>query len=375
MMKILVTGNTPQQCGRGTQMKYGPVIDLFVRALRDAGAEVDHRIVGPDTKLTDYDALWLGMSPINSMSSRYMFGPLDLYRQAFESGFPTLFWVDDWQTHLLNAAFKSISKEPKRLVREPGAALQDSRHLIDWAREPANLANIAKGVDYLYHEPWPTTVAPFYTWGNHLSIFEKHPQITPDNLVTADPSRYVDWYPVKPAADEDRTRQWVCGILSNQTQWLDDLGLRLDPPTEHELEALETGDAAAIAEQRWPLWHVGGKASKADMRMKEADLVQKYAESWGVLSPPYWHVGSGWWRNRFVYSAYAGSVIAGDPREGAPCGSAFMYPVEMIEQFSTSQLRALADAQRQQLGASMMSKEELQVLLTETFRQEIASKR
>ena len=368
-MKILVTGNTPQQCGRGTQMKYGPVIDLFVAALRDAGVEVDHKIIDPETSLAEYDAVWLGMSPINSMSARYMFGPLEMYQRIVDEGKPCLFWIDDWQTQLLNAAFKSILKDPKRLVREPGATLQDSRYAITWAREPANLDRIAKGVEYLYTRPWPKTIAPFYTWGNHLEIFNNHPQVNEHNLVAIDPSRYVDWYPIQPAADEDRKYQWVCGILSDQRKWLTDLGVRTEPMTDHELEALESGDAAALAAYRWDLFHTGGKASKAGQRMKEPDLVQVYSESWGVLSPPYWHVGSGWWRNRFVYAAYAGAILAGDPREGWPCSTAYGYPVEMIERFSNHQLRELADAQKTALGQQMMTKETVQEMLVQTFKE------
>lgn len=367
-MKILVTGNTPQQCGRGTQMKYGPVIDLFVRALRDAGVEVDHRILDPDTSLAEYDAVWLGMSPINSMSSRYMFGPLEMYGRIVDEGKPCLFWIDDWQTQLLNAAFKSILKDPKRLVREPGAVLQDTRYAIDWAREPANLDKIAKGVEYLYSKPWPKTIAPFYTWGNHLEIFKKHPQVTADNLIEVDPSRYVDWYPITPREDADREHKWVLGILSNQHKWIEDIGVRTEPLTEHEQAALDLGDAAALESYRWELFHAGGKASKAGQRLREPELVQAYAESWGVLSPPYWHVGSGWWRNRFVYAAYAGAVLAGDPREGWPCSSAYGYPVDMIERFSNNQLRELADAQKTALGQQMMTKEQVQTTLVDAFK-------
>lgn len=367
-MKILVTGNTPQQCGRGTQMKYGPVIDLFVKALRDAGIEVDHRILKPETSLTEYDAIWLGMSPINSMSSRYMYAPLEMYGRIVDEGKPCLFWIDDWQTQLLNAAFKSILKDPMRLIKAPGATLQDTRYAIDWARAPGNIDKIAKGIEYLYTKPWPKTVAPFYTWGDHLKIFEKHPQVDETNLVRIDPSRYVDWYPIQPAEDINRRYAWVCGILSDQRKWLDDLGVKIEPYTDDEISALESGDADAVARYRWEIFHTGGKASKASVRLKEPELIQQYSESWGVLSPPYWHVGSGWWRNRFVYAAYAGSIVAGDPREGAPCDPSYTYPVQMIEQFSNAQLRALADQQKTALGSQMMTKELVQEMLVETFK-------
>lgn len=372
-MKLLITGNTPQQCGRGTQLKYGAVIDLFAAALRDAGVEIDHRILNPDENLDEYDAVWIGQTPINSMSSRYMFGPLEAYGRCVEQGKPVVFYIDDWQTQLLNSAYKSILKEPARLVRVPGSKLHDSRHQIDWAREPGNIDKVMKGVDLLFNSPWPTVVAPFYTWGDHMEIFKKMPQISAENLVAVDPSRYVEWYPLVPVPDSERVPQWVLGILSDQLGWITELGLTLEPPTPEEVEALSIGDVGAIEGWRWPLFHIGGKASKAKIRMKERELVQLYAESWGVLSPPYWHAGSGWWRNRFVYTAYAGAILAGGPQEGAPCGPEYTYPVEMIERFSGSQLRQLADAQKSRLLSQMSTKEEVQTKLLEVFEKAIAN--
>lgn len=358
-LKLLVSGNTTQQIGRGTRLKYGAVIDLFVAALRDAGVEIDHRVIEPGESLDGYDALWLGMSPVNAISARYTFGPLDAYQRAVAEGKPVVFWIDDWQTQLLNSSFKTFLNKPWRMVKEPGHAVQDSRYGIEWARRPENLDRLVKGLDLLKNSPWPQTVAPFYTWGEHLQIFKKHPQVTAENLVAVDPSRYVEFYPIHPAPDEQRKRQWVFGILSNQLEWLESVGLHGPRKTD----------------ARWDIAHAGGRASKADGSLKEPDLVQLYSECWGVLSAPYWHAGSGWWRNRFVYAAYAGSVLAGDPREGYACDPSYGYPPDVVETFTTSQLRELADAQKTALLSKMPSKEYVQQQLLDVFAKAIEEKK
>jgi hypothetical protein len=327
-------------------MKYGTVIDLFVRALRHAGVEVDHRVVDPEESLDDYDALWLGISPLHSMSSRYHFGALDALVRAKKMGLPRVYWIDDWQTHLLEAGYKTLLKTPTRMIKDD--KLHDTRYAIDWAREkPEHLDITIEGMKILRHDPWPLTFAPFYTWGDHMSVFKSLPQITSENLVTVDPSMYADAYEIRPLPDNQRDRQWVLGILSNQLEW------------------------AATLRTQWPLDLIGGRASRAEQKMKESELIQHYSEKWGVLSPPYWHIGSGWWRNRFVYSAYAGCIIAGDPREGAPCSAAYTYPPEAVEDWSNEQLRQLADWQKRDLVSQMMTRAEVQETLKSTFEKAI----
>jgi hypothetical protein len=110
-------------------------------------------------------------------------------------------------------------------------------------------------------------------------------------------------------------------------------------------------------------------AAKIYPNMVEDKMPNRYAQSWGVLCHRYQHAGSGWWRNRFPFTAMAGSILYGDPVEMAPLGGPYMTPLHAIEEMTTSQLRALADHQRDYLVDKTWSKEQYIGQLTTIMEQ------
>jgi hypothetical protein len=85
----------------------------------------------------------------------------------------------------------------------------------------------------------------------------------------------------------------------------------------------------------------------------ETDVVTQYAKSWGVLSPAYPQNGSGWFRARFIYAAFVGSILSTEKKEADQLGSPYRYPRQWVEQMNDSQLAQLAKDQRQALWPAL----------------------
>ena len=79
--------------------------------------------------------------------------------------------------------------------------------------------------------------------------------------------------------------------------------------------------------------------------MPESELVQMYAESWGVLSCPYWHAGSGWLRIRHDHAASVGSILVTESKELSFISPAYDVTVKEVEAMSLQEKMEVANAQ------------------------------
>ena len=97
----------------------------------------------------------------------------------------------------------------------------------------------------------------------------------------------------------------------------------------------------------WPVDHFGRSKDGQAVLPDERAVFNAYAARRGVLNPPYYHAGSGWYRSRYVLAAAAGAVLLCDPEDGAPLGPAFQVIAELVEGLSDAGLCDLAVAQRE----------------------------
>jgi hypothetical protein len=330
-VRILITGLTPQQCGNGTRHGYRAVVDLYAAALRWAGHTVDHRAWTPGDDLTQYDAAIIGIVPFNSIAARHVYVVCDVIGRARQSGCGLVFMVDDWNFMTLRTSVRSINKDTQRLF-----TTIKGRTYREWAETPDGRAMIDLVMNAMDTRPWPATLFPAFSWGDH-SRFKLHgaAEIPAREIVALDPTVFADPYELVKAVPDERKRSWVMGTLSNQQPWIAKLGLT------------------------WDVNYVGAKASKAERSVKESELIQMYAESWGVLSAPYKRIlGTGWWRNRFVYAARAGAVLMCDPAEAPQLGPAYQLD-HAVEILSNDELTELAVAQADALRAHVWPADQL----------------
>lgn len=344
--RILQTGITTQHCGRGTQLKYDPVAKLFSRALEHYGYEVEHRVTTPDEDLTGFDAIFVGLGPVNGLGARYTYGGLDAIARARQSGAALVLYIDDWQTHLIQTSCRTMLKDPGRIAKD---FLRGARDVPQWEWVRADTEHrdrLLGACDALVNRTWPATVMALYDGGD-WSLFGD--RVNTRKLVGVDGTPFYTDYDITIPQDDEKWAAWVFGVLSNQTDWIDKLN------------------------HRWPIVHRGAKASKAEVKLPESELVQLYANAWGVLSCPYWHAGSGWLRIRHHHAAQVGSILVSESPELAFISDAYSVKIGDVEGMSIPDLRELANAQSTAWFNRLPSKDEVATRIGELFDDEIAS--
>lgn len=302
---ILITGFTNQHTGKGTRLKYDPVAQLFARAIVAAGYNVEHRPTVPEEDLTKFDLIFMGVSSLSSITAGYSYGALWAIGEAKKHNLPILFFIDDWKMHGIQGNAVGLLNKPETITKP----FFEGRHHYDWATE--NVDKVAAGLEVLSTD-WFDTVMPLYKNGDHDLFKPKMPEGT--NIIAIDPTDFYTQYDVKQVLSIEKKNQWVFGILSDQQKWL---------------EKLDLG---------WELAHRGSKASKAEAGgMPESELVQMYSDSWGVLSCPYWHAGSGWLRIRHDHAASVGSILVSQSKELSFISEAYDVTVKEVEAMTLNQ--------------------------------------
>jgi hypothetical protein len=366
-MKVLMSGFTALQIN--TEKRTIQKIDVpasIARALRESGHDVDWRKITPGEDLSSYDVLWINLAPLNSLNGRQ--GAMGaLY--ALSSGIPCVGFFDDWQFNTVFNGARALIRKPAMLYKhllvgtehrgEEGATYF-SRADIEAALERIREVNPAAAkkcyIERYYMmdndeniKPWEkrlvqaatdlvdkrweagmVPVCPMYGFGDRSIVRKRMPdELGPIEALDPTATIIPTLQPViaKPAADKKRA--WVLGALMPHDNWL-------------ERKSLE-----------WPVEIVGSRKLIKKLGGQrfdtEQDVLEFYNNHWGILSPPYPHAGSGWWRSRFLYAAHVGSILVTDKGEGDPLGDAYKLTIADVEKMSDAELAAAAIAQQEAL--------------------------
>lgn len=335
---------------------------------------MDWRKVNPGEDLSDYDLAWVNLAPINSLNGRAgAMGAL----WVLGSELPCVAFADDWQINAVFNGMRSLTRHPKMLTKymlvgkgELGRGDEIATH---WSRESIMAArervlaknpNAKIGVERYYmrdtdesvlphadrllnaaadfaYDRWArgmVIACPMYGWGNRSLIQKRLPSVT-GALEPLDPSStiYPLLYDHTPCPPEEKERGWILGALMPHDVWVN------------------------RRTWTWPIIYLGSKhviRAHGGYRLhSESDVIAFYNRYWGVLSPPYPHAGSGWWRSRFIYAARVRSVLCCDRGEGEPLGKAYGWKHTEIEKMTTEDLTQLAADQAAALRPYMPSYE------------------
>lgn len=342
----------------------------IVKALEECGHQVDWRRVTPGEDLSMYDVIWVNLAPLNSLNGRQ--GAMGaLY--ALSSGIPAVGFFDDWQFSSVFNACRALRNHPELLYKyllsgtrgDEGAtyySLAEAEAAIERVRQtdPEAAAKCAIGryffndtdenikiyekqlvatAEAMLTERWArglVPACPMYSWGDRSLVRKRMPKEM-GGIEALDPSSTI--YDIlatsEPKDASLKERKWVLGALMPHDTWLEKK--KPDWPVE-------------IVGSRKLIRKLGGQRLDS-----EADVLAFYNDYWGILSPPYPHAGSGWWRSRFMYAARVGSILVADKGEGAPLGDAYKFTIKQVEAMSDAELAATAKAQGDALRPHMPS--------------------
>jgi hypothetical protein len=380
-VRIIATGCTQLQLGTppksNNSIQKIDVPNAIMQALRERGHEVDWRRVEPGEDLSGYDLAWVNLAPINSLNGRQgATGAL----WALGSGLPCVGFFDDWATSLVFNGMQSLQRNPMAFYKylistgKTGVDVAKTHYSLESAEKAiAGVAETDPGaasklrIERYYmrdndaqtrehqhalleqcfaftEERWRAgmvPVMPMYHWGDRAIIRKRMPGAM-GAIEALDPSStiYDLIAPHEPVDPHEKKREWVLGAIQPHDQWVE--------KKQPSWDVSYLGSRTAIARH-------GGQRYKT-----ETDVIKRYNESWGILSPPYPQAGSGWWRSRFMYSAKVRSVLVCDKGEADPLGSAYKYTIPEVESMSTGQLTEVANFQAEALRRFMPTYESFQ---------------
>jgi hypothetical protein len=391
-MKILMTGFTALQIN--TERRTIQKIDVpahVAKAMQDLGHEVDWRKVTPGEDLSGYDMAWINLAPLNSLNGRQ--GAMGaLY--TLSSGLPAVGFFDDWQFNTVFNGAKALMRKPQMLYKhllvgtehrgEEGAtyfsradieaALERVREKdpeaakkcyieryymmdTDESVQPYEKQLVQTAIDML-DARWAAgmvPVCPMYAWGDRTGVRKRMPKDV-GRIEALDPTSVVfdTLAAITPTPPEKKDKAWVLGALMPHDTWL---------------EKKKPGWPVEIVGSRKLIRKLGGQRLDTEL-----DVLNFYNDRWGILSPPYPHAGSGWWRSRFLYAARIGSILVTDKGEGDPLGDAYKLTIADVEKMNTEELAAAAQAQadalRPYIGTYNMFKDHVQNILTRTMQED-----
>lgn len=325
-MRVLFTGFTTLQCSPERRPGITQKLDvpaLIADRLRALGHEVDWHKVSLGENLDRYDAAWINLAPPPSINvGKGCLGAM----WALCSGLPAVGFLDDWQFPYTLRGAQNYVRHPERLyVRVGGKRLLFGE--TDETTKKYHDQLIAGFAAYMgpRWEAGLVPVCPTYSWGDKSIIQRRMPAYV-NPISTLDPSVITKRHLLETGdlTSQPRERAWQMGSLAKHAEWLDRVRGR----------AL------------WPVSAFGHRGAGGTRLATETDVCRRYAAAWGVLSQPYPHAGCGWWRSRFIYAAWVGSVLVADKGEAADLGPAYAPSLEEVEELTNDELAKLAGEQR-----------------------------
>lgn len=307
-MKVLMTAIRPDYAESVELLKGSDSSRWTIRnAMLEAGWEVDLRLTQCGEDLDGYDLIICEANDPRGPKTQGFYGWMWALMQDWNGGPPVVMNWDHWEiTRIWHGML--AAKDPM-IPLGPW---------VDRERAKPYVRHMEEQVERFTDGRFPSCITCAWNWGDHSKITKR------TNLkfsLIFDPS--ADQPLPRVDTESPKRRQWVLGARTNHQKWVDSLGLK------------------------WPVkyyWAVGGPKVKRD------ELLMVYSMSWGVMSPKYYHVGSGYWRARIVHAAHTGSIALCHPDEVPhPTYSNVGISPGTVEELTDAELRTLSEAQAEWL--------------------------
>jgi len=336
-VKILMTGMAARGVGSTrTKHKIASLPDVIAAALRELGHEVDgpRRVEGRGDVRADAILVQVGWS--SSLSSTYAHEAGALMGAAASVGVPLLRYVDDWRSQWL------ADDVAGHVVSDRGWRNHTEKFRRDVYRElkPYTRDLVREGLAATLDAP---VLVPTMGWGDPQK-FDSSAKARLSRVVGWDPQRLVPYDVPEWPEDFRRARRWVVASLQEHDRWVSDQHLT------------------------WPVVRMGANpklpggvpvAGATNRVRPEGEVLQAYADAWGVLSPAYASAGSGYWRTRWFQAMLSGAILWPGSADSEAIGGAFsgMDPAD-VEVMRESDLQELAAAQSDRIWETSWTREE-----------------
>lgn len=316
-MKVLITGCTAQQSSINVTKRTPTFASLFSKMLNDCevSAEVkDPSIYMSEDEVSQYDAVFVGVAPLTSLSANKMIPAFSIAAKAQKVGNLNLF-IDAPDQYKLQSSLKSCYLNITDLQKP---FYSRRKNYSDFVSDKNLKEEVYGFINFLYSERWPTTVFPAFPWSkNTRSITKNIPNLTEINLFPV----LVDMKLFKaPYINQDFSMEmeyWTCD--SPRTDWA---------------KTTVSGLKYPVLQTRESTWQT------------ETDINQRIKKSIGTLVSVY-RGGEPWWSPVLAQSLSLGKPVVTDWRHTSYLGSEWSYLASSVEEMSDSQRFDLAGFQKE----------------------------
>lgn len=275
-MKILITGMNKNQCVEDfylhQQLEVVPSHYSLIRCLRDMGHTVEQRHVTFGENLHEYDEVIIFLHNPKSFAGYYYNG---LY--AISQRPDAILAFDDWQIDSIYNTIDSASIRAKYTADMQVAAPADMSPYMSALEAAISIINSKSN----------RMLISAFSDGD-ISLLLDYPV---SRLFSYNPNPYhLNRQPHRVVLQKQRVFNFASLVQAKTARWI------------------------KKQQVTWPIEFYGSRKDK-QVRLKEQEMCQVYAEQWGCLMPGYAHAGSGWWRARPLQVADAGSILIGEPAE------------------------------------------------------------
>ena len=322
MSRILITGMSAPHTSYTLNRRAVTFAGLVEKVLKNAGHQVV--LCEPDVSwerfdLEAYDAIFVGVSPLTSLSANNAYGALHIINLMASSDKLTLF-IDAPNPSQIGASLRSIKSKPDQLSKE----FYSYRKGYQFSKDPENLKRFMQVVDLLLDGEWPDTIYPSLPWRDIESINQELPQGVHSHLRGINLDSYM--ITRREVSNDERIQRWAADM----------------PDSAWTKKTLKTLNYSAIPMK----WHKG---------FSDEDITEKMENSIGSLIAPY--KDGTWWTPRYAQSLTTVTPIASEWKETSLLGNEWNALAATIEHMNAKERSQVATGQRESYLSSVPNKE------------------
>jgi len=274
-------------------------------------------------ELVESDILLYGLYSLNSWVSGGFLKTADVLINAVKKNKKIVFFVDDW--HL-----DSIGKNITACSKDIDGDLKFGEKMLKRKATFEERETYRKALEFIVNSDTKILVHVLPWLINDEECKENFANalnVDINRVVLYDPTMFLNWDVPKPKKEfYDKDKAWVVASRYDFTRFVN----KTMKPT-------------------WPVIYYGcKKVPNANFVPDEVDLVEAaFRPNWGIVSHPYPSHLQGQWRNKFVFSSLAESIILAYGKEKQ--NMATFLDRQDIEKMPVSVLETLSNAQKNEM--------------------------
>lgn len=334
-MKVLITGSTSQQVSENILER----TTTFSRVLRDAfkslNVEVDVQKPSTSLKHKDlekYDKVFVGISPLFSLSSNYIYPALYVGGIAKELDNLVLF-IDGPEPKLIKDSLTTYSLSPESMSKE----FYKKRKNYENLKDKNFYKPIQKFLNQLCTDEWPLTVCPSLPWMSDEDVRNQVGTLTKGNSIVINPDTFlIQEKRIKKPQGSD-SLYWTCDYHSSL--WTKKVEMSLAFPVVR---------------------------LRSSAREQENSVTQRMLNSVGTLVSTH-RSSRAWWSPAVAMSINCSTPVVTDWRSSSALGSDWAHLGSEIEEMSEKEREKLSQRQFCTYRNALMGVDKTSSLLLSTL--------